>query len=104
MVSKPIITPSTPSQPIQESIHYPLIAQRSKKSPSLGSIHAPKQPSSPPKKTPEEQKPEECVLFAPTEIKVQGKFGYWSNLKGDPEKLARLNNPNAKPLESRWAC
>jgi hypothetical protein len=44
------------------------------------------------------------VLFAPAEKTVKGvKYGSWTNLKGDPEKLERLNKPSATPLQSRWA-
>src|SRR5579859_994302 len=46
----------------------------------------------------------ESVLFAPVEKRTNEKFGHWRNIKGDPEKLARLNQPAKKPLESRWAC
>jgi len=57
----------------------------------------------PPKKTSSAEN-SESVLFSPAEKKFSGKnYGGWSNLKGDPKKLERLNNPNAKPLESRWA-
>jgi hypothetical protein len=48
--------------------------------------------------------PQKSVLFAPAEVKVNKKYGGWSGLKGDPEKLERLNQPRVKPLESRWAC
>ena len=46
----------------------------------------------------------ESVLYAPAEKKVEKYYGGWKGLKGDPEKLERLNKPRAKPLESRWAC
>jgi hypothetical protein len=48
--------------------------------------------------------PSESVLFAPSEKKVNKSYGGWKGLKGDPAKLERLNQPRAKPLESRWAC
>jgi hypothetical protein len=46
----------------------------------------------------------ESVLFAPAEKKVDGVFGGWRNLKGDPVKLERLNQPRRNALESRWSC
>lgn len=46
----------------------------------------------------------ESVLFAPAEKKVDAVFGGWRNLKGDPAKLERLNQPRKHALESRWSC
>lgn len=44
------------------------------------------------------------VLFVPTERRVNRRYGGWTNLKGDPKKLERLNKPGLGSLESRWAC
>ena len=71
---------------------------------SLETRHATAASPAPPKKTSSAAK-SESVLFSPAEKKFTGKnYGGWSNLKGDPKKLERLNNPYATPLESRWAC
>lgn len=66
-------------------------------------------PTSPPAAAAEKVEPpapsSESVFYAPAAVQTKGViYGGWKNLKGDPEKLKRLNEPSATPLESRWAC
>jgi len=101
MEDTPITSPPPSSSPPSIS---PAPSSPSKPQPKrLQSMHAPSSHTLSRKKSPPKTQ-NESVLVPPTEKRVPGKYGNWSNLKGDPEKLARLNDPNAKPLESRWAC
>ena len=52
----------------------------------------------------ESHRKNDSILFAPAETRVKGKkYGGWTNIRGDPEKLERLNQAGTK-IESRWAC
>ena len=112
MENSPIASASLPSSPTTStSSTTSSVTSSTKPQPkALDSIHAPSSSSTSSPSTPAWRKPRtktqhmKSVLYAPAEKNVKGKYGHWSNLKGDPEKLVRLNDPDAKPLESRWAC
>ena len=95
-----------------ESIHSPKKAQKSEKKVTIPKTDEKKitTPKTDEKAVPAQKvdeklvtSPQESVLFAPAEVKGNKMYGGWKGLKGDPEKLERLNRPRAKPLESRWA-
>jgi hypothetical protein len=105
-VETPSSPKSSPSLPKAiESQHAPGVAVR-----KVLPVPTPTPPpTSPPAAAAKKAEPpapsSESVLFAPAETQTKGViYGGWKNLKGDPEKLKRLNKPSATPLESRWAC
>jgi len=93
---------SKPSLSSIESIHSPKKTRRHEKRAIV--IEADEKPVVAGKPAESVTSPQQSVLFGPKEVKVNKNYGGWTGLKGDPEKLERLNQPRLKALESRWAC
>src|SRR5437764_1110333 len=88
-------SPSKTSSPI-ESIHSPKKTCTDEKRATV--IKADEKPVVVEKPAESVTSPQQSVLFAPKEVKVNKNYGGWRGLKGDPEKLERLNQPRVKAL------